>query len=453
MKPIEQETICALSTPSGVGAIAAIRVSGTNSIVFCEKVVKTTPPLSKVPPRKLVLGKIYTQDQNLLDEVMVAKFHQPNSYTGENMVEIFCHGGSFITSQIMEIFLAEFRLAQRGEFTKRAFLNGKIDLTKAEAIVDLIDSKNRHSHSSAARQYLGKLFGRVQKLLQQMTDIRVELELEIDFLEQNLEEIDIPNLKKRLTHLQKKLLLLARSAEDGMVIHDGLIVALVGAPNVGKSTIFNAFLQKERAIVTPYPGTTRDYLQETLVLDGFLVKLVDTAGLRTTKSVVEKIGIDKTLDQIKEAHIVFCISDIDTIQSGKKKFSLLAKNQQVVEILNKSDLLDDKTISTYRRKGYTICSAKTKDGLENLREIIVSFCKKSISEIDSGILTNTRQKALVKKSCDFVQKAISSLDKKMGYEFTAFDLAQASDALEQIVGKVENQAMLDRIFNNFCIGK
>lgn len=453
MIKIENDTICALSTAAGTGAIAIIRLCGKDSIKFSNTVIKCSPNLLSLDSKRLTRAKIYDDDSVLLDDILVVVFRAPNSYTGEDMVEIYCHGSDYIVGRILKIFLSKFRIAKKGEFTKRAFLNNKIDLTKAEAIGDLINSKNRYSHHSVIGQYTGKLFAEVKNILEKMTHIRVQFELEIDFLEQDLEKINLKKMRDSIEKIKKSLVELNETSEDGMILREGLLVVLVGEPNVGKSSIFNAFLQKERAIVTPYAGTTRDFLEEAISIEGFLIRLVDTAGIRDAQNYIEKLGIEKTIQQIKRAHIILNITDLENIEKVKRAENFFSAKGKILNILNKSDLMNKADIYKFKKKGYTICSTKKKDGLKSIRKELLFFLKKRKVNLDRGILTNSRHKSCVKNSIKFINKAINSIDKNLGIEFTAFDLAQASVKLEEIVGTVSTDDILNNIFNNFCIGK
>ncbi|MCK4695986.1 MAG: tRNA uridine-5-carboxymethylaminomethyl(34) synthesis GTPase MnmE, partial [Candidatus Cloacimonetes bacterium] len=312
------DTISAISTPPGIGGISVLRVSGDKAIGVVDKIFHGKRSLKSTQTHKAIFGKIL-DEKKLIDEVIVTTFRAPHSYTGEDVVEISCHGSTFITNQILEILLRTTRLANPGEFTQRAFLNDKIGLTQAEAVGDIINAKTKISHLAAVQQFEGSLRHRIEKLLNKITEYRTLLELEIDFLEQDVPEIDLKKLERDLKKLLQNLEQLARTGNEGIILKDGLKVSLVGAPNVGKSSIFNAFLETERAIVTPHPGTTRDYLEEAISLKGYLIRFFDTAGIRDTSDDIEKIGVQRSYKIIEESHKVLFIVD------GKKNLKEFKK--------------------------------------------------------------------------------------------------------------------------------
>ena len=446
------DTISAISTPPGIGGISVLRVSGDKAIDVVDKIFHGKRSLKSVQTHKAVFGKIL-DGEKLIDEVIVTTFRAPHSYTGEDVVEISCHGSTFITNQILEILLQKTRLADPGEFTQRAFLNDKIGLTQAEAVGDMINAKTRVSHLAAVQQFEGSLQHRIEKLLDKITEYRTLLELEIDFLEQDVPEIDLKKLERNLKKLLQNLEQLARTGNEGIILKDGLKVSLVGAPNVGKSSIFNAFLETERAIVTPHPGTTRDYLEEAISLKGYLIRFFDTAGIRDTSDDIEKIGIKHSYEVIRNSHKVLFIIDGNENQKEYNTLIKLIAADRIIKILNKSDLFKKSEIQSFEEKGYIACSAIQKNGLRKLKDFLIKDIEISEEELHSGILTNTRQIAAVKRAVKSVEHALNSIKKEMGFEFTAFDLKEASTALEEIIGKITTDDILNQIFENFCIGK
>ncbi len=448
----KSDTISAISTPPGTGGISILRISGEKAIDVVSKIFSTNKSLEVIPSHKAVFGKIF-DGKKLIDEVIVTTFRTPHSYTGEDVVEISCHGSIFITNRILEILLRETRLADPGEFTQRAFLNDRIGLTQAEAVGDLINARTKISHLAALQQFEGSLRHRIEKLLDKITKYRTILELEIDFPEQGLEDLDKKNLTEKLKILLREMEQLAKTGNEGMIIKDGLKVSLVGAPNVGKSSIFNAFLETERAIVTPHPGTTRDYLEEAISLQGYLIRFFDTAGIRDTSDDIEKIGIQRSYEIIKESHKVLFIIDGKENRKEYKKLEKLVEPERIIKVLNKVDLLYKKEIQSFEEKGYIACSTIQKNGLQKLKKVLLRNIEISEDELHSGILSNTRQIAAVKRAVESVKKALSSLHNEMGLEFTAFDLKEASTALEEITGKITTDDILNQIFENFCIGK
>lgn len=446
------DTISAISTPIGVGGISVIRVSGENAISVVDDIFRARKNLSETNSHHAVFGRILDDDQ-LIDEVIATIFLAPYSYTGENVVEISCHGSVFVTNKILEILLRSTRLAEPGEFTQRAFLNEKIGLTQAEAVGDLLNAKTRIAHLAAVQQYEGSLRKKIEIILQKITEYRTLLELEIDFLEQGLEQLNVTKLQKNLEVLQHELKQLALSGREGLIIKEGLKVSLVGAPNVGKSSIFNAFLQNERAIVTPHPGTTRDYLEEAVSLDGYLVRFFDTAGIRKTSDEIEQIGIDRSYEIIKQSHKILFIIDGEENTAEYKKLLELVPAENIIKVVNKADQLDPDKLQLLMQSGYVASSVIEKDGLQKLKTILLNDIRISETELQSGILTNTRQIAAVQQAYDSIAKAVESLKSDLGYEFTAFDLKEASTSLEEIIGRITTDDILEQIFENFCIGK
>jgi len=446
------DTIAAVSTPLGSGGISVIRISGEKAFEVVAAVFQGKTNLKKAISHTAHFGKIVYKNQ-VIDEVLITIFRKPNSYTGEDVAEISCHGSLFITGKILEILLEKVRLAEPGEFTQRAFLNNKIGLTQAEAVGDLIDAKTRISHLAAIEQLEGSLKHRIENLLHNLTKYRTLLELEIDFLEQDIPEIDIPELSINIEKLKTDLEQLARTGEEGLILKEGLKICLVGAPNVGKSSIFNAFLETERAIVTPIPGTTRDYLEEAISLGGYLVRIFDTAGMRDSEDEIEKIGIRRSYEIIAAADKVLFIIDGKEREDEFSKLAEIVNPAKILKVLNKADLFAEDEIAKFKQKDYIICSAVRENGLRELKEKLIGDISISEEELESGILTNARQIAAVKRAIKSLEHALNSLNDNMGFEFTAFDLKEASSALEEIVGIVTTDDILNDIFSNFCIGK
>lgn len=444
------ETISAISTPHGNGGIAVLRVSGEKSIQIVNKLFSEN--ILNAKSHRAIFGKI-VYNSEIIDEVVVTIFRAPKSYTGENVVEISCHGSMFIANKILEILLEQSRLAAPGEFTQRAFLNEKMGLTQAEAVGDLLTAKTKIQHLAAMHQLEGSLKKNISTTLEKLTHQRKLLELEIDFFEQGIDEIDREKLISHLTILEKKLIELADSGKEGMILKEGLRVSLVGAPNVGKSSIFNSFLQNERAIVTPIAGTTRDYLEEAVAIDGYLVRIFDTAGLRETKDQIEQIGISRSYEIIKNSHKILFIIDKDENNLEYEKLSQIVDSSKIIKVLNKSELYDAETIEKYRKESYIIASAVTKNGLDEIKKKLLNEITISEDDIQSGILNNARQIAACNRAIISIGKALESIETEIGYEFTAFDLKEASHALEEIIGKVTDDDVLNSIFAEFCIGK
>lgn len=467
MKKID-DTIAAAATPAGKGAISVIRISGKDAFAcFCE-CFRSLPhressreqdkagakiAVSALKQKKRVYGVII-DNAGIVDEVVASVFVSPHSYTGEDLIELSCHCNPYIVEQIMRLLLERCRLAEPGEFTLRAFINNKIDLVQAEAVGDLLNVKTKASHRAAMQQLEGSLSGHISLLLEELTRYRINLEVEIDFSEHEPQEMDTAELKKNLLGFKNKLETLITKGMEGRIIRDGLNVCIAGAPNVGKSSLFNALLKNSRAIVTDRPGTTRDYLEEQLSIDGYLVKLTDTAGLRTSGDEPETIGIDMSIKIIEQAEKIIYIEDhISGLDDYTKKQLDSVVAGKIVKVLNKTDILDEKTIEHYENKGYLTVSAKTGEGLERLRRHIVKDFHLSGKDIDQGVLSNLRQIKAVEKCKQGIEAAIDAIESGYGFEFLAFDLKSASEYLEEIIGKISDDDILNSIFADFCIGK
>jgi len=446
------DTICAISTPAGTAGIALIRVSGPQAISTVDHIFQGKKPLIELSSHKVVYGRIVDKNE-ILDQVCVSIFREPQSYTGEDVVEISCHGNSFIANRILDLLLRKLRLAEPGEFTQRAFLNNKLDLTQVEAVSDLLQARTKKSHRAAIEQLQGSLHKKINALLEKITALRIQFELEIDFPEQDNDLNSQNELLQNFQEIEHTLAELAETGDEGMILKEGLKICLVGAPNVGKSSIFNAFLNSERAIVTPEPGTTRDYLEEAISLNGYLIRIFDTAGIRAAEDQIEEIGIKKSYDIIKKSHRILFIIDGKENQEELQNLMKIVDPLKIIKVLNKADLYSDSEINLLKNKGFIPCSTIQPAGLTQLKNFILKEIEISDEELHSGILTNVRQISAVKRALTALQKATKSLEEGLGPEFTAFDLKEASAALEEIIGLISTDDILNRIFSEFCIGK
>lgn len=444
------DTITALATPTGSGALHIIRVSGEDAIEQVAKIFQPANKLLKAKSHSLVYGKIISENK-LLDEVLCSVFRAPNSFTGENCVEISCHGSMFVASSILSALQKDVRLANPGEFTLRAYLNNRIDLTRAEAVNDMIQAKTRKAQTLAINQLDGSLFKRISLLLDKLFHFRVQLELEIDFLDDDTPELDLDKLRQELSELKLELEALVSSGRQGRIIREGLKVSLIGKPNVGKSTIFNKLLESERAIVTPIPGTTRDYLEEVIALEGYLIRVYDTAGIRETQDTIEKLGIERSQEVIENSDYVLYITDGTDSLEDYQAFVQDIDSAKIIKVLNKTDILPPDILNYYDDYIHTFASSAA--GIQALKEALLVKIRLTDQELESGLLTNSRQISAVEKSIASLEQAIVSIDSLMGYEFTAFDLKEASAYLEEVIGKITDDDLLNSIFDNFCIGK
>lgn len=465
---INQETIVALASPSGVGAIAVIRLSGNDAITIGTKVFQSVSgkDLSKQKTHTIHLGHI-VDDTKIYDQVLLSIFKNPNSYTGEDVVEISCHGSVFIQQQIIQLLLRKgAKMAQPGEFTLRAFLNGKLDLSQAEAVADLISSDNEASHQIAMQQMRGGFSNEIAHLRQELLNFASLIELELDFAEEDVEFADRTQFKELLTRIEFVLKRLIDSFAVGNVIKNGIPVAIVGEPNVGKSTLLNALLNEERAIVSDIAGTTRDTIEDELVIDGIGFRFIDTAGIRETKDVVESIGIKKTFEKIEQAQVLILLLDAKELKVSGLKFKVeieKIKNQfplkPLIVVINKVDLLNDDEIIVIKEQLETLnlqlvtVSAKHNIGIDKLKNTLLSFVNTGALRNNETIVTNTRHYDSLLKALEEIQKVQFGMSTSLSSDLMAIDIKQALYYFGEITGEVTNDELLGNIFANFCIGK
>ncbi len=463
---IPHETIVALATPSGAGAIAVIRLSGANAIAIAAEVFESVSgkDITKQKTHTIHLGHI-VDGTKVYDQVLLSIFKGPNSYTGENVVEISCHGSVFIQQQIIQLLLRKgAKMAHAGEFTLRAFLNAKLDLSQAEAVADLISSDNEASHQIAMQQMRGGFSNEIAKLREELLNFASLIELELDFAEEDVEFADRTAFYELLTRIEFVLKRLIDSFAVGNVIKNGIPVAIVGEPNVGKSTLLNALLNEERAIVSDIAGTTRDTIEDELVIDGIGFRFIDTAGIRETKDVVESIGIQKTFEKIEQAQVVLFILDgsgmleAGSLEAVKVEIERI-KNQYpqkaLLTLINKKDLLPEALITEFNSniENLILISAKNKEGIEDLKNQLLSFVNTGALRNNETIVTNTRHYDSLLKALEEIQKVRFGLDNNISSDFMAIDIRQALFHFGEITGQVSNDELLGNIFANFCIGK
>ena len=465
---IPQETIVALATPSGAGAIAIIRLSGKEAITIAAQVFESVSgkDITSQKTHTIHLGHI-VDDTKVLDQVLLSIFKGPNSYTGEHVVEISCHGSVFIQQQIIQLLLRKgAKMAQAGEFTLRAFLNGKLDLSQAEAVADLIASDNEASHQIAMQQMRGGFSNEIAKLREELLNFASLIELELDFAEEDVEFADRTAFHDLINRIEFVLKRLIDSFAVGNVIKNGIPVAIVGEPNVGKSTLLNALLNEERAIVSDIAGTTRDTIEDELVINGIGFRFIDTAGIRETKDVVESIGIQKTFEKIEQAQVVILLLDAKELQVSGLKFQVeieKIKNKfpqkPLVVILNKVDLLSKDAVEAIRQELETLnlkletISAKQKTGIDELKNTLLSFVNTGALRNNETIVTNTRHYDSLLKALEEIQKVKWGLDSRISSDLMAIDIRSALFFFGEITGEVTNDELLGNIFANFCIGK
>jgi tRNA modification GTPase len=465
---MHNDSIVALATPSGAGAISIIRISGKNAIEIGATVFKSikNKNLQQQKTHTLHLGHII-DDGKTLDEVLVSIFKGPNSYTGENTIEISCHGSTYIQQQIIQLLLRKgCRMADAGEFTLRAFLNGKLDLSQAEAVADLISSDNEASHQIAMQQMRGGFSNEIAKLREELLNFASLIELELDFAEEDVEFADRTQFHELLNRIEFVLKRLIDSFAVGNVIKNGIPVAIVGEPNVGKSTLLNALLNEERAIVSDIAGTTRDTIEDELNIGGIGFRFIDTAGIRETKDVVESIGIQKTFEKIEQAQVVLYLFEsvkfkvsgseyITEIEKVKNKYPL----KPLVIVINKSDLISTEETQRLLQQlealnlKQILLSAKHKTGIDELKNTLLSFVNTGALRNNETIVTNTRHYDSLLKALEEIQKVKFGLESNLSSDLMALDIKEALYHFGLITGQVTNDELLGNIFANFCIGK
>lgn len=458
------DTIVALATPQGIGAIGLIRLSGEKAIRICESVF-ATKSLQKIDlhgknSHTIHFGVIHEGDV-IIDEVLVSLFKAPHSYTSENTVEISCHGSQFIQQHLIQLFIQKgARLANHGEFTLRAFLNGKLDLSQAEAVADLIASKSSASHQVAMQQMRGGFSNQIKTLRQNLIDFASLIELELDFSEEDVEFADRTDLKTLVNTIQRIVQRLIDSFEVGNVIKNGIPVAIVGKPNAGKSTLLNALLEEERAIVSEIPGTTRDVIEDEMNIDGVQFRFIDTAGLRETNDIIESIGVEKAYEQIKLSSIAIYLFDVHEITSSE--LNLIVEdikphlhNSQLVLVANKIDKEDVE----YTRKEFAefpdmlFISAKEKIGIDEFKKYMVTLFDNRTINVTETIVTNARHVEALRHTNVALIKVLDGLNQNVTGDFLAMDIRQALHYLGTITGEISSDDLLTNIFSRFCIGK
>ncbi len=455
---LTEDTIIALATPAGTGAIAVIRISGPDAISLVEPWFQSVrnKSLLKQKSHTVHLGHI-SEGKVILDKVLLSLFKGPNSYTGEDIVEISCHGSPYIQQQIIQLFLRNgCRMATAGEFTLRAFLNGKMDLSQAEAVADLIASDSTASHELAIQQMRGGFSNEIKELRAELLNFASLIELELDFSQEDVEFADRTEFTRLLTQITTVLKNLIDSFAVGNVIKNGVPVAIVGEPNVGKSTLLNAFLNEERAIVSPVAGTTRDTVEDQISIAGVTYRFIDTAGIRNTTDQVEKIGIERSFQKISEAHLVLYLFDASVPQKGqindlKQKYP----DKPLVLVANKVDAIPQEKQQQLKQDfpDTFFISAKEKNGITELKEGIVALSSAGKLGVYDTIVTNNRHYDSLLKALEAIQKVKEAMDEELASDLMAIDIREALYHLGEITGAVTTDDLLGNIFSNFCIGK
>lgn len=446
------DTICAIATANGVGAIGVVRVSGKKALKHTSKLF--SKDLTNKASHTIHFGTISNSNGELIDEVLISIFEEGKSFTGEESAEISCHGSPFIQQKIVQALLEEgCRMAEPGEFTQRAFFNGKLDLSQAEAVADLIASQSKKAHNIALKQLRGGFSSELKELREKLINFASLVELELDFAEEDVEFADRTELKNLVTSVLQYIRRLSQSFELGNAIKNGVPVAIVGAPNTGKSTLLNQLLGDERAIVSDIKGTTRDVIEETLNIDGIMFRLIDTAGIREGAEEIEAMGIERSLEKIEQASIVLCLADgssqesIKEVSEWTKELREKHPDKKVLMIVNKSDLIDT------AEAGDLNISAKEGQNISELKEKLVDLVEGDFNFSDETIVSNVRHYEALRQTLVALEKALEGLETNVTGDFIAMDIRQAMFELGQITGDISTDDLLGNIFSKFCIGK
>lgn len=460
----QQETITAISTGKG-GAIGIIRISGEKAIDITDKFFSgiSGKQLSSVRPFSICYGYFNDLSGKRIDDVLVSVFHNPHSYTGEDMIEISCHGSSYIQQQILtQLIAGGARMAEAGEFTLRAYLNGKMDIVQAEAVADLIAAESAASHRLAVNQMRGGYSKEFAELREQLLNFVSLLELELDFGEEDVEFADRTRIRQLLCNIREKVSRLVQSFRQGNAIKNGVPVAIVGAPNSGKSTLLNALLNEERAIVSDIAGTTRDVIEETIHLGGVLFRFIDTAGIRHTTDKLENLGIERTFDRLNKAHIIFLLLDGGMLEKEiTAQISQIKKEdyQKLIIIINKSDLYAHEKLSkqknfiaTFHPDAIFIISARCHTGIDIIEKYLTDEYAVNLSS-ENVIISNTRHYDLLSHALTSIDRALNGIDTNLPTDLISQDIRETLHHLGSLTGEITNQNILSNIFANFCIGK
>lgn len=452
------DTISAISTAYGEGGIGIVRMSGSRSYEILSDIFDN---IDKVENRKLTYGHIRDpRDGRTVDEVLVAYMKAPHTYTGEDVVEINCHGSMVALRKILDITLKEgASLAEKGEFTKRAFLNGKIDLSQAEAVIDLIKASSSLGYDVALSQLDGSFGKNISEIRQKLVDILVDITVNIDYPDEDIEEIVYENLRENIFKIKEDIDYLISTSDTGRILKDGIKIAIIGKPNVGKSSLMNRLLMENRAIVTDIPGTTRDVIQENMMIRNIPVILIDTAGIRETDDKIEKIGIEKSRETFNDADLIlFLLNSGDVITDEDYSIMNRVANKNVLVLLNKSDM--DRKIETDRikeilgDKTFLDTSMETGQGVEELKDIIEKMVYKgNLKQDNSLIVTNVRHLNLLRDASAFLEDSLKSIDSNQPLEFIEIDVKNTYDDLGAILGEEVGDDILNEVFSRFCLGK
>ncbi len=449
------DTIAAISTTAGKGAIAIIRISGKDAIKIVNKIFKEKN-LEKVPTHTIHYGHI-EYNKKIEDEVLVSIMRAPKTFTTEDVVEINCHGNILVTKKILEILLTiGCRLAEPGEFTKRAFLNGRIDLIEAEGIMNLINSKSEKERELALNELGGKVSNLIKELRQKILEILANIEVKIDYPEyEDIEDITHEQLSKNIKEIENEIKKILKESQTGKLIEQGIKTAIVGRPNVGKSSLLNKLLDEEKAIVTEIEGTTRDTVEGTITINGIILDLIDTAGIRKTDDIVENIGVNKSLEIIEKSDLVLLIlNNNEELTEYDQKLIEKIKNKQHIIVINKIDLPSKINLKLENEKNIVKISALNQTGIENLKQkIIEMYNLEQLEGKDLTYLTNARSLALLNQSLELINDIKTSIKLNQPIDMIEIDIKKIWELLGEITGETYQEELINQLFSQFCLGK
>lgn len=452
------DTIAAISTPRGEGGIGIIRISGDKSFEILDRIFNTKNPNRDLGFYKFNYGFIHDNGK-IVDEVMAVRMKAPKTYTCEDVVEINCHGGHLISEKVLELVLKNgARHAEQGEFTKRAFMNGRIDLSQAEAVMDIIQGKTEKSISLSLEQLRGDLRDKIASFKKALLDVTAHVNVVLDYPEEGIDDPLPSNLRENLENVYAEADRLISSYDKGKKIKEGIKTVIAGKPNVGKSTLLNSLLKEERAIVTHIPGTTRDVIEEIINIKGIPLVLTDTAGIRKTEDIVENIGVEKSKKFIENADLVLLVLDASReLESEDREVieEIQNHNKKTIVLLNKIDLERKIELEEFNLENILEISAKDNIGIEDMEERIYSYIVEENVEDSSEklIITNIRHKTALEKTKDAIRNIFETIDAGMPMDLISVDLKEALDSLSEITGEISSEDILDHVFGNFCVGK
>lgn len=456
------DTIAAISTPVGEGGIGIVRMSGKDSLDIIAKIFKSykNKDVKEMKSYTMMYGFIIDPKNNeKVDEVIISYMKAPNTYTREDIVEVNCHGGVVAVKKILSLILENgARLAEPGEFTKRAFLNGRIDLSQAEAVIDLIRAKTTESMHIALEQSQGKLSSKIKSIMNRLLGILAHIEASVDFPEDDIENVVSSKIIKDSNEIINELNGLIKNAETGKILREGLNTSIVGKPNVGKSSLLNALLEEKRAIVTDIPGTTRDVIEEYINIRGIPVKIIDTAGIRETSDIVEKIGVEKSKEYIEKSDlIIFMVDSSRPLDDEDLEIIELIKNKRTIVVINKIDLPSASDLDTIKRyfndESIIYASVNTEQGIEDIKQKIEEFVYSGEVKSKDIYVTNVRHKDILYRAKESIEKGMETIESLLPLDIASVEYRDAYLKLGEITGDTAAEDIIDRIFNDFCIGK